>query len=154
MNLQFAARTLFVTACAVVVLFFAKLWIVDPITVRPADRAVYQAQPQHGSDIQYSKEKVKIDWHDAAKYVDRYVETEGVIVASYRNDKVCYLNFDKNYRDNLSLVVFATRFNRFPDNLEKFYLNKKVRVEGRIKEYKGRLEIILGGVESIKIIDN
>lgn len=151
---EFMVRAVVVAAAAVLVLFFAKMWIIDPLISAPAAQIKTEAVQEKASvpAKNWDKTKVKIGWKNAAEYIDRYVETEGVIVSSYRGEKVCYLNFDKNYKETLSLVIFTSNINRFPEKPEKHYLNKKVRVEGRVKDYKGRVEIVLGSQEQIKII--
>ena len=152
-NREFFVSAAVVAAAAVLVLFFAKIWIIDPLAsakAAPAEKEETQAATV--PEKNWDKTKVKIDWKDAAEYLDRYVETEGVIVSSYNSGKVCYLNFDKNYKETLSLIIFASNLNRFHEKPEKYYLNKKVKVEGRIKDYKGRLEIVLGSGEQIKIV--
>ena len=158
-NREFYVKLVFVTAAILLVLFYGQKWIIKPL-IANSNRTAVSEQPSPAAEApqtaqkprNFSKENIKIDWRDAAKHVDAYVITEGVIVSSYNNGTVCYLNFDKDYKNTLSLVIFSTKFSRFPDSPEKFYKGKKVRVEGRIKEYKGRTEIILGGKESITIL--
>jgi len=151
-------KLVFVTAAILLVLFYGQKWIIKPLIANnaksaSAEQPVTAAAPQTAERPRnFSKEKVNISWRDAAKHVDEYVVLEGEIVSSYNNGTVCYLNFDKDYKSWLTLVIFSTKFSRFPDKPEKYYLHKKVRVEGRIKEYKGRTEIILGGKESITVL--
>ena len=152
-------KLVFVTAAILLVLFYGAKWIIKPLISDSSRTAVSEQPAQAAAAPQtaeksrnFNKENIKIDWRDSAKHVDSYVITEGVIVSSYNNGTVCYLNFDNDYKNTLSLVIFSTKFSRFPDSPEKFYKGKKVRVEGRIKEYKGRTEIILGGRESITIL--
>ena len=153
-NKEFLLRAVVVAAAAVLVLFFAKMWIIDPLVKAPVEQVKKAEFKQvYTAEKNWDKTKVKIDWKNAAEYLGRYVETDGVIVSSYNSGKVCYLNFDKNYKETLALIIFASNLNRFPEKPEKFYLGKKVRVEGRIKDYKGRLEIVLGSKEQIKIIE-
>ena len=68
---------------------------------------------------------------------------EGVIVASKNTGKVCYLNFDMDYKRYFTAVIFASDFSKFPPSPENHYLNKKARVRGIPKEYQGKSEIIL-----------
>ena len=96
------------------------------------------------------KERKVIDWKDADKHIGEYVITKGKIVSSFKNEKVCFLNFHEDYKNHLSLVIFANSYKKFPLNPEKFYLNREIQVEGRIKEYKGRLEIILNSQAQVK----
>ena len=156
-NKEFYVKLVFVTAAILLVLFYGQKWIIKPLIANSRQVAVSgSVAPEVSSSTvkprNFSKEKVKINWRDAAKYVDSYVVIEGEIVSSYNNGTVCYLNFDKDYKNWLTLVIFSTKFSRFPDSPEKFYKGKKIRVEGRIKEYKGRVEIILGGKESITVM--
>jgi hypothetical protein len=148
----FTVKAVTITVAALVVLFFAKIWIIDGLHASVTPREFkHPVVPEDAA--RWDKTKHVIDWRDAAKYLGQYVETTGVIVASHKTEKICYLNFDKNYMDNVALVVFADNFERFPDNLDKYYLNKKIKVEGRVKEYKGRMEIVLGSKDQIKIIE-
>ena len=94
-----------------------------------------------------------ISWRDAAKYYGQTKIVEGKIILSNNTGKVCFLNFHKNWRIYFTAVIFASDFNRFPSNPEDYYLNRKVRVKGLIKEYKGKPEIILKSPSQIEIID-
>lgn len=153
---EFVLRAVVVAAAAVLVLFCIKMWIVDPLVKSAPAKDVPGAGSVDTSkyipDREWQKDKVKIKYTDAPAFLGRYVEVEGEIVSSYNSGKVCYLNFDKNYKETLSLVIFASNYNRFPANPEKYYLNKTIRIEGRIKDYKGRLEIVLGSQDQIKVI--
>lgn len=155
---EFLLRAAVVAAAAVLVLFCVKIWIVDPLVRSnpakegPGVQAGGVDTSKYIPDREWNKEKVKIKYTDAPAFLGRYVETGGEIVSSYNSGKVCYLNFNKNYREYLSLVIFASNFNRFPAKPEAYYLGKKVIVEGRIKDYKGRLEIVLGSQDQIKVI--
>ena len=150
-NRDFFIKTGTITAAALVVIFCAKIWIVDALLSQgknPGDTRSAIVKPEGGRN--FDKTKNVIDWKDAANYVDKYVEFTGTIAASHNNGKICYLNFDRDYKKYIALLIFSDTFKKFPDRPEKYYLGKKVKVEGRVKEYKGRLEIILGSPEQIK----
>jgi len=146
---EFILRAVVVAAAAVLVLFCVKMWIVDPMA---GMRVLPEKHTDYALNAGWDKTKTAIAWKDAAQYLGKYVETEGVIVSSYDSGKVCYLNFDKNYKETLSLIIFSSNMDRFPAKPDKYYLNKKVKVEGRIKDYKGRLEIVLGSSDQIKVL--
>ena len=99
----------------------------------------------------FSQEKV-ISWEKAGDYVGQTVTVEGVIVRTHNSGRACFLNFHPDYQKYLSLAIFASDFNRFPSQPEKYYLNKKVRVKGRVLIYRGRPEIILSSPEQIKLV--
>ena len=64
---------------------------------------------------------------------------------------MAFLNFDKRYPDNpFTAVVFANKFADFGDLT--VYKNKTVEVKGKIKEYRGKPEIIMNSTSQIKII--
>ncbi|MFH1018446.1 MAG: hypothetical protein V1798_09730 [Pseudomonadota bacterium] len=92
-----------------------------------------------------------ISWEDAAKYVGKEVTVTGTIVAANNTGKVCFLNFDKDYKKSLSVVIFAGNFSKFPPDPEGYYLNKIVEVTGLIKDHNGTPEIIISGPDRIRI---
>ena len=94
-----------------------------------------------------------ICWDQASQYIGQRVTVVGRVTRTFKNDKVCFLNFHNNFTKYMSIVLFASKFRYFPKNPEKYYLNKTIHVIGKIKEYKGKPEIILNKVDQIKIID-
>lgn len=94
-----------------------------------------------------------ISWKDAGKYYGRVKTVEGKIVASHNTGKVCFLNFHKDWKRYFTAVIFASDFDKFPPHPEDYYLNKRVKVTGLIKEYKGKPEMILKSPQQIKIIE-
>jgi micrococcal nuclease len=93
-----------------------------------------------------------ITWRDARLYYGQVRTVEGKIVVSNNTGKVCFLNFDRNWKENFTAVIFSGDYAKFPPNPEDYYLNRKVRVNGLIKEFKGKPEIIVKSPEQIEII--
>lgn len=100
----------------------------------------------------YALAEDTINWQDAAKHYGKYKTVEGVIVSSKCLPKVCFLNFDQNYKTTFTAVIFASDLPKFPPNPDQYYRHKKVQVTGTIKEYKGKPEIILKDQGQIQII--
>jgi micrococcal nuclease len=94
-----------------------------------------------------------ISWQDAAQFYGQSKTVEGKIVVSNNTGKVCFLNFDKNWKKYFTAVIFASDFDKFPDHPEQYYLNRTVQVSGLIKEYQGKPEIILKSPAQITIVD-
>lgn len=94
-----------------------------------------------------------ISWKDAANHYGKYKTVEGTIVSGKCLPKVCFLNFDKDYKTTLTAVIFAADLPKFPPNPDRYYRNKQVQIVGVIKEYKGKPEIILKGQDQIAIIN-
>ena len=122
------------------------LWafpVFQPPEVAKAEKAERPSPPEENV----------ISWKDADKYYGITMAVEGLIVHTYNSGKACFLNFHPDWKKYFQAVIFASDFDKFPPNPEDFYLNKKVRVTGLIKEYKGRSEIILKSPAQIKIIE-
>jgi micrococcal nuclease len=94
-----------------------------------------------------------ISWRAADKYYGQVKTVEGVIVASNNTGKVCFLNFHQNWRKYFTAVIFASDFDKFPAHPEDHYLNRRVRIRGLIKEYKGKPEIILKSTSQIEVLE-
>jgi micrococcal nuclease len=92
-----------------------------------------------------------VNWKDAANHYGKYKTVEGTIVSGKCLPKVCFFNFNQDYRTAFTVVIFASDLSKFPPNPDQFYRNKKVQVTGTIKEYKGKPEIIIKGTDQIKI---
>lgn len=91
-----------------------------------------------------------ITWEDADKFYGQYVIVEGTIVDTYNSGEVCFLNFHSN-QQLLTAVIFACDYPNFLERPEIFYLGKKVRIIGIVKQYKGRPEIIVKTPDQIMI---
>ena len=93
-----------------------------------------------------------IPWDIAGEYIGKDMFVEGKIVRTHNSGKACFLNFHNNWTRYFGLVIFDNVFHRFAEKPEKFYLDKFVRVKGRIEIFKGRPEMVLNRPEQIKII--
>ncbi|MCX7995597.1 MAG: thermonuclease family protein [candidate division WOR-3 bacterium] len=93
-----------------------------------------------------------ISYLDANKYIGKVKTVEGTVVLTNNTGKVCFLNFHKDWKRHFTAVIFASDFDKFPKNPEDYYLNRKIRVTGLIKEYKGKPEIIVKSPSQIEII--
>ena len=107
-----------------------------------------------------------VQYTDAAKYYNQTKTVEGTIAGTFCNDKMCFLNFDKDYKKYLSAVIMASDFGKFSKatgpalqaELEKTYAGKKVQITGLVNEYKsktdgaGRPQINLTEASHIKVV--
>jgi micrococcal nuclease len=94
-----------------------------------------------------------ISWDEADQYYGQTKIVEGKIVASHNTGKVCFLNFHTDWRRYFTAVIFASDFDKFPVHPEDHFLDRRVRVKGLIKEYRGKPEIILKSPSQIEILD-
>ena len=104
----------------------------------------------------YAQDKV-YQWDDSKLYLGelygKCVIVEGTIVNTYNSGNVCFLNFHSNWKKYFTAVIRRSDFSEFPSSPEKYYKNKKIRVSGILKKYKGKLAIILKDQLQIKIIE-
>lgn len=94
-----------------------------------------------------------ISWDEADQFYGQTKIVEGKIVASHNTGKVCFLNFHTDWRRYFTAVIFAGDFDKFPIHPEDHYLGRRVRVNGLIKEYRGKPEIILKSPSQIEVIE-
>lgn len=91
-------------------------------------------------------------WREAEKREGETVTIEGTITATHNSGKACFLNFDKNYKQTLTLVIFEKRFAAFPPHPERHFKGKTVRATGIVTRHNGHPEIILERPEAITIL--
>ena len=127
--------------------FIPGQWIhrIEAKTVAKTFLTVYEARGP-GEDT--------IPWDLAGNHIGKYMSVEGKIARTHNSGKACFLNFHNNWTRYFSLVIFQNVFHRFPEKPEEFYLDKVVRVKGKIKTYRGRPEIVLNSPHQIEIIDH
>jgi micrococcal nuclease len=89
----------------------------------------------------------------AGNYYGNEIIVEGKVVATYRSKKNnVFLNFGKPYPNQcFSVVIFSSDLHKFPENPEKYYDQKRVRIKGKIQEYQGKPEIILKEPSQIEV---
>ena len=117
-----------------------------------AGAATVEPETRSGSVIEVEPIPEIVSWQDAGQYVGEDITVEGAVVRTYDSGKVTFLNFDEDYRNTLSIVIFASDYGRFSSPPESFYLDQIVQVTGRVKEYKGAPEIIVESPEQIEIV--
>jgi DNA/RNA endonuclease YhcR with UshA esterase domain len=89
---------------------------------------------------------------EAKNHIDKDVTVEGVVseVHHAASGRAIFIEIGGRYPNNpFSAVIFKDHFNKFPtaDSLA----GKTVDVTGRIKDYRGRAEIILDDSEQLKV---
>jgi len=93
-----------------------------------------------------------VDWQDAGHYLGQRLTVEGDVVRVYNSGKAAFLNFAQEYKGKFSVVIFASDFEQWAEAPDQVYLGQRVRVTGKIKEYKGAPEVIVESPDQIEII--
>ena len=68
-----------------------------------------------------------------------------------------FLNFGVDYKNAFTAVIFKEDLEKFESSVgepTKYYQNKNVRIEGRVKIYEGKPEIILNFPSQITVLEN
>ncbi|MEK6528349.1 MAG: thermonuclease family protein [Nitrospirota bacterium] len=92
---------------------------------------------------------------DALNHIGKQKTVRLFVKKSYDSGKTVFLNSKNNYEDydNFTAVIFDADRKKFSPEPAEFYWGKTVDVTGKIKEYKGRAEIILENSSQIKIVN-
>ncbi|MFO7639100.1 MAG: thermonuclease family protein [bacterium] len=93
-----------------------------------------------------------ISWVDAADYIGKAAVVEGDIIRTYQSERVLFLNFHEDYRNTFVCAIFVNDLPRFPTDAKDYYLGKRVRVTGIIKEYRGAPEIIISDPGQVEVL--
>ncbi len=108
------------------------------------------------SNVSRAQQTEILSWNDSKLYdgslYEKTVTVEFVVVKSHNSGKACFLNAHSNWKKYFTAVIFRSDFDKCPSNPEEYYYMKKVRVNGTLKEYKGKPEIILKSPSQIEVI--
>jgi DNA/RNA endonuclease YhcR with UshA esterase domain len=87
---------------------------------------------------------------EAKAKVGEQVVVEGTIVKVHIREKgPAMLNFDENWKEGLSVAIFKKE--KFGD-LKATYEGKKVRVSGKVTEYRGQPQIKVNDPAKIEVL--
>mgnify|MGYP001600820361 FL=1 len=91
---------------------------------------------------------------NAGNYIGKEKIIAGKVADSYKSKtNTVFLNFEKPYPNHcFTAVIFSSDLINFPENPQNYYGEKLIRVNGVIKEYQGKPEIILEDRSQIEVI--
>ena len=93
-----------------------------------------------------------VSWQDAGQYIDQTITVEGNIVRSYNSGKVAFLNFAQEYQNTFTVAIFASDYGKFPESPDEYYLDQRIQVTGKVKEYQGAPEMVVEDPSQIVIL--
>jgi|GEM_PF-3558084 len=93
-----------------------------------------------------------IPWDQAHLHMGRTITVEGKIITTKRLATICFLNFtnEASGGDSFYLVVFKDNFDDWGGFPEQAFLNKTVRVTGKIEDHKGRAQLKINKKEQVE----
>jgi RecJ-like exonuclease len=128
---------------------FAALPVSTVFSAEPPPAAA-PAAPADGTKV-YSP----IDLEALKTVINETVTIEGTIVAAAENKSgtVRYLNFTKNFKESIGLVLFVKKGgDDFAMDKLKAFEGKKVRVTGKVLEHTGNLQIEIDRLDQLQEI--
>lgn len=144
-----------VRQCAAAPLLITLALIFEVLPSNERQYPLCAAEPP-GNEKQVVQEKTAeipiIDYHKARDYVGQEVGVELTVTQTRNIGKICFLNVD-NAREFV-VPLFSEMFKDVPEGgkPEKFYLNKKLRVTGKITLYKDKPQIEVHQVNQIQVL--
>ncbi|MDP6849664.1 MAG: hypothetical protein QGH51_05435 [Planctomycetota bacterium] len=94
-----------------------------------------------------------VSWERAPQYMGKVVIAEGKVVGSHNSGRACFLNFKEEWRGQFHVVIFARNFADFPESPELYYLNKTVRVQGKVGKHRGAPQIVVNNPDQISVVE-
>ena len=94
-----------------------------------------------------------VPWEQAPQYMGQVVLTEGKVVGTHNSGKACFLNFKEEWEGQFHAVIFSRTFPDFPESPETYYLDKTVRILGKVGEHRGAPQIVIQNPDQITVVD-
>lgn len=95
-----------------------------------------------------------VAWGAAHHYIGQRITVEGLVVDTYNHKgEVCFLNFAKEWRGKFYVPVFDEVFTELPEPPETYFLNKTVRVTGKVTQHRNRPNIEVQNITQIEIVE-
>jgi len=122
---------------------------------RPADQeeALDELEPWKRLDGPPAFEAV-IPWQEAHQHLGKRMAVEGRIVRSYNSGRACFLNFAEDWKGKFHGVIFASSFPEYAGPPEQLFLDKRIRLIGKISEHQGAPQIVIEEPRQILVLDD
>ena len=93
-----------------------------------------------------------IPWDKAHLHMGRTITIEGKIISTKRQATICFLNFtnEASGGESFYLVVFKDNFDDWGGAPEQIFLNKTVRVTGKVEDHRGKPQMKINKKEQVE----
>jgi len=109
---------------------------------------------ERGAEVKAERPDGPVAWGAAHRYIGQRITVEGKIVNTYNHrGQVCFLNFSDDWRGKFYIPVFDEVFAELPEAPETYFLNKTIRVTGKVTQHRNRPNIEVQNIGQIEIID-
>lgn len=94
-----------------------------------------------------------VNWKDAPRYYNRELAIEGKVVKTYNSGRVIFLQFSDSPETDMKAVIFPQDYAKFPDRPDNYFINKTIRVKGKVVKYQGAPEIVVNSADQILVVN-
>jgi len=96
-----------------------------------------------------------VTWQEAPRHLGHMTVVEGKVVDTFllRSGNICFLNFKDNDREAFYIAMFDSAFEDLPQKPDVFYLDKTIRVRGRVTLHKNRPQIQVHRADQIEVLE-
>jgi len=94
-----------------------------------------------------------IPWEEATKYMGQDVTISGTIILTKDIGSRTFLNFSKNFQNQISLMIPKTAYDKFKELPATLFLNRTVKVKGKVSEFQGKPQIVVEDSSQIEILE-
>ncbi|MFN8545373.1 MAG: hypothetical protein U0807_14360 [Candidatus Binatia bacterium] len=102
-------------------------------------------------DVGAGSEPTTINWDEAESHVGSEVVVKGRVLGVHCSPTACLLAFEPGF-NRFTAVIQAEHFDVFPpDRLDDLFSGKRVQVHGTIVEKEKKPEILVAGVNDLKV---
>ncbi len=108
--------------------------------------------PGRGAEPPRPSASAAVPWDEAQQHVGEEIVVEGTVVGTHRTASMLYLNFHRNWKRYLTVVIRAEDLSRFPGDPEAAFRGKKIRARGEVRLYKDRPEMLIRDPADIAVV--
>jgi len=104
--------------------------------------------------LSFSSQAQTVALDSAKNYIGKEITVCGQVQGTYigKSDNTVFLNFGHDYPNQVfSVIIFSDDAKKFADNPATLFKEKNVCVTGTVKEYKGKVEIVVTKVEQLRL---
>lgn len=109
---------------------------------------------ERGAKVVPERPDGPVTWGAAHNYVGQRITVEGTVVNTYNHQgNICFLNFHEDWRGKFYVPVFDEVFADLPEPPETYFLNKTIRVTGKVTLHQNRPNIEVQSIKQIEIVE-
>ena len=110
------------------------------------------AAPVSLSPIDFKPLPGTIPWSQATAHVNQEITISGNIIRSKDIGNLTFLNFNEDFSNTITVVIFKKNYDKYPKAPAEMFLNKLVKVHGKVTVFKDKPQIVIEDPKDIEIV--